>query len=38
MENASFGGAGARARRIRDAVLGLETMSARQLEEALGGK
>lgn len=37
MENAAFGGAGARAAKIRDAVLGLENLSARQLEELLGG-
>lgn len=37
MENAAFGGAD-RAVRIRDAVLGMEAASARQLEEALGGR
>jgi len=36
MENAAFGGASLRAARIRDAVLGLESVSARQVEEALG--
>lgn len=35
MENASFAGAERRAAKIRDAVLGLEDLSARQMEEIL---
>ncbi len=36
MENAAFGGFAGRAARIRDAVLGLDSAGARELEAALG--
>jgi len=36
MGNAAFGGSSLRSAKIRDAVLGLEDLSARQLEDALG--